>query len=159
MHYQVTATVVHDGVLWGPTGEFGRWARSIKGELGSAGFFEAPINQRTNKTAGQPPVGSLKAGIEAELQQVTLRRYDITLSSSVFYSLYVLKGTGRIYSRGEGGRFGAALPGEGMYLPSNLGYKARWRQSVRGQDANPFLQRAWNTVAAHHSSMGRLPTR
>jgi len=156
--WEMTATVVHDAALWGPTGAFGRWARTITAELESVGFFEAPVNRRANKTAGEPPPGSLQAGIKAEYQQVTLRKYDITLSSSVHYSLYVLRGTGRIYKRGEGGRFGSAQPGEGMYLPANFGYKARWRQSVAGQKSNPYLQRSWNTVASQHSSMGRLPT-
>lgn len=157
--WRVTATVVTDEVLFAPTGAFGRWARSIRGELASAGFFEAPLNRRTNKTAGEPPVGSLKESIRAELQNQTLRQFDIELSANTHYAVYVLKGTRTIYKRGEGGRFsGASEEGEGMYLPANLGFKARWRQRVRGQAANPFLQRAWNETALHHSSMGRLPT-
>lgn len=157
--YAITTTVVHDQGLWTPTGAFGRWAREVTGELGSAGFFEAPVNRRTNKTAGEPPVGSLRASVKAEMQQVTLRKFDITLGAYTHYAAYVVKGTGTIIARGEGGRFAGAEEGQGgMYLPSNLGFKSRWRQRVRGQQANPFLQRAWNDVSRHHSALPRFST-
>lgn len=155
--YAVTGKVVTDEVLFTPTGAFGRWAQSIDHSLLLHGFQEAPLNKRQNKTYGQPPVGSLKASIRAELQQVTLRRYDIELSANTDYAKFVIKGTGPIYARGPGGQFGSAAPGQGLYLPANAGYgAARWRQRVSGQKANPFLQRAWNETARAHSSMGRF---
>lgn len=156
--YAVTATVVHDEVLFGPTGAFGRWAREVTGELGSAGFFEAPVNRRTNKTAGEPPVGSLRASVRSEMQKLTLRKFDITLSANTHYAIHVIKGTGTIIARGAGGRFASADSEmqEGMYLPANLGFKSRWRQRVRGQSANPFLQRAYNDVRRAHPALPRL---
>lgn len=156
MHWVVSRKVVHDEVLFLPGGAFNRWALDIRGGLQSHGYFYAPLNERTNKTAGQPPVGTLKAGIRAEIQQLTLRRFNIELSSSAFYSSWVHQGTGRIVARGPGGRFRSAE--EGMYLPRNLGYRPQWRQSVSGQRANPFLHRAWNAVAREHESMGRFTT-
>lgn len=156
MHYAITGKVVTDEALFTPTGAFGRWAHSIEFGLLDEGVRHAPINKRTRKTGGEPPVGALKASIRAELTQATLRRYNIELSANTHYARYVHEGTGTIIARQGGGQFASAGPGAGMYLPSNLGYKARWRQRVRGQSANPFLRRAWNDVAAHHSSMGRF---
>lgn len=155
--YVLTGKVVTDEVLFTPTGAFGRWARSIEHSLLSHGFREAPLNKRQNKTYGQPPVGSLKASIRSELQQMTLRRYNIEFSANTDYAAYVHEGTGMIFARRAGGQFGAASAGEGLYLPANPGYgAARWRQRVRGQSANPFLRRAWNETARAHSSMGRF---
>lgn len=152
----VTKKVVHDEILWTPFGSFGRWAGEITFELGAAGRFHAPLNRRQHKTAGQPPVGSLKASIRSEMTHLTLRRFNIDLSANVFYAKWVHNGTGTIIARGTGGRFRPAA--EGMYLPANLGYRARWRQRVSGQSGNPFLRRAWNDVSRHHSSMGRFST-
>lgn len=157
--YTVVGKVVTDEVLFTPTGAFGRWARSIEFGLLEAGVRQAPTGAasgRVNKTSGYP-VGALKASIRAELQQATLRRYDIELSANTSYAAYVHKGTDTIIARGAGGRFGSASPGEGLYIPANPGWgRAMWRQRVRGQKANPFLRRAWNDVARHHSSMGRF---
>lgn len=156
MHYALVGKVITDEKLFTPTGAFGRWAHSIEFGLLEEGVRHAPVNKRTRKTYGEPPVGSLKASIRAELTQATLRRYDIELSANTHYATYVNKGTGTIIARTAGGQFAAAGQAGGMYLPANLGYKARFRQRVRGQSANPFLRRAWNDVAAHHSSMGRF---
>lgn len=156
--YAVTGTLVTDEVLFTPTGAFGAWARSIEFGLLSEGVREAPLNKRQNKTYGQPPVGSLKASIRSELTKATLRTYSIELSANTHYAAYVHGGTSTIIKRVGGGRFGSAEPGVGMYLPSNLGFKSRWRQRVRGQQANPYLRRAWNSVALHHSAMGRFST-
>lgn len=156
--YTVTGKVVTDEVLFTPTGAFGQWARSIEYGLLSEGVREAPLNRRQNKSYGQPPVGSLKASIRSELTKATLRRYSIELSANTHYAAWVHEGTNTIIKRAGGGRFASAELGEGMYLPGNLGFKARWRQRVRGQQANPYLRRAWNDVALHHSSMGRFST-
>lgn len=159
MEYVVTGKVVTDEVLFTPTGAFGRWARSIESSLYVHGVQEAPLNKRPNKSWGSLPPGSLKASIRVELQQATLRRYNIELSANAPYAKYVHEGTDDIYARGPGGRFGAAAPGTGMYLPANPGYgRSRWRQRVRGQRSNPFLRRAWNETARSHSSMGRFST-
>lgn len=159
MHYELQGEVVTDQVLFTPTGAFGRWARSIESMLYEEGVRHAPLNKRVNKSYGQPPVGSLKASIQVELTQATLRHYGIELSANTPYALYVHEGTRPIYKRGALGRFGRADPGEGMYLPANPGYgAARWRQRVSGQKANPFLRRAWNDTARFHSSMGRFNT-
>lgn len=155
--YVVTARVVADQGLFTATGAFGRWANDIERKLQINGIKQAPLNKRTGKSRGAPPVGHLKANIRAELQKVTLRTFNITLTSGADYSRYVLEGTNTIIARGAGGRFAEA--GEGMRLPANPQFgKARWRQRVRGQKANPFLQRAWNDTARTHSSMGRFGT-
>lgn len=157
--YVLTGKIVTDEVLFTPTGAFGRWARSIERGLLMHGVEEAPVNRRPNKSWGSLPVGSLKASIQVEFQHATLRRYGIELSANVPYAKYVHEGTNDIYVRGPGGRFGSATPGEGMYLPANPGFgRSKWRQKVRGQEANPFLRRAWNEVARTHSSMGRFST-
>jgi hypothetical protein len=156
--YVITGKVVTDEVLFTPTGSFGRWAKSIEFGLLADGVREAPLNRRQNKSFGQPPVGSLKASIRAELTHATVRTYNIELSANTHYAAWVHEGTSTIIKRGAGGRFASADSHEGMYLPSNLGFKARWRQRVRGQAANPFLRRAWNDVALHHSAMGRFST-
>lgn len=155
--YVVTGKVVTDQVLFTPTGAFGRWAKSIDHSLLVHGVGEAPINKRQNKTYGEPPVGSLRASIRVEFEQATLRRYNIELSANTHYAAFVNQGTGMIVARGAGGKFASATPGEGLYLPANPGFgAARWRQRVSGQNANPFLRRAWNETARAHSSMGRF---
>lgn len=156
--YAYAGSVVTDEVLFTPTGAFGAWARSIEFGLLAEGVREAPLNRRQNKSYGQPPVGSLKASIRVELTKLALRRYNIELSANTHYAAWVHEGTSTIIKRGDGGRFGSAEPGVGMYLPGNLGFKSRWRQRVRGQQGNPYLRRAWNDVATQHSSMGRFST-
>lgn len=159
MRYEVVGKVVTDQVLFTPVGDFGRWARDITDGLYIHGVGEAPVNKRPNKSWGSLPVGSLKASIRVEMQKATLRTFQIELSANTPYAGYVHQGTTAIYARGLGGQFGSARPGEGLYLPANPGYgKAKWRQRVRGQSANPYLRRAWNNVALHHSSMGRFST-
>lgn len=153
--YVMTARVVADQGLFTATGAFGRWANDIERKLEANGIRQAPRNKRTGKTRGAPPVGNLKANIRAELQKVTLRTFHIQLTSHADYSRFVHEGTNTIIARGAGGRFAAA--DEGMRLPANPQFgKARWRQRVRGQQANPFLHRAWNDTARSHSSMGRF---
>jgi hypothetical protein len=104
-----------------------------------------------NKT-GPFPVGSLKRNIYFEVTRVGPRQLVTTISVMVPYAMYVLKGTNTIIARGEGGRFASAE--EGMYIPANPGWgKALMRQRVRGQKANPFLDRAYARTARSHPSL------
>lgn len=157
MYYVVTGKVVTDEKLFAPGGAFADWAKAIEYSLYEHGVNEAPLNKRPNKSLGQPPVGALKASISAELQHVTLRRFNIELSADTDYATYVHEGTSTIYARNSGGRFAGADIRGGLYLPANPGYgAARWRQRVRGQAANPFLRRAWNETARFNSAMGKF---
>jgi hypothetical protein len=146
--------VVHDQILFAPGGDVHTWVYGIASEMYFNVEREAPLNKRPNKTAGEPPVGSLLAGLRVDVGRITPKTFTIDTASTVHYTKYVIKGTNRIFARGEGGRFAAADEGGGMYLPANPGYgRGRWRQSVRGQAANNFLGRAYDATARRHPAL------
>jgi hypothetical protein len=150
----VTNVVVNDTKLFGPKGDVRRWADKVAVKFTVNAKDEAPTGAatgRVNKT-GPFPVGSLKRNIYFEVTRVGPRQLVTTISVMVPYAMYVLKGTNTIIARGEGGRFASAE--EGMYIPANPGWgKALMRQRVRGQKANPFLDRAYARTARSHPSL------
>lgn len=163
----IEGIVVTDSKLFGRTGSIGRWAAGVEASFTAHAIVEAPTGAdtgRVNKSranAGEP-VGSLKAGISGEVVRVGVRQLQTTVSSSASYSLYVLKGTGTIYSKsaripaGEAGagQFAPLGEGSGMYIPGNPGWGgSKIRQRVRGQAANDFLGRAFAATARSHSSL------
>lgn len=156
MHYEISHIEVDDLKLFGPTGDFGRWMQRIEYEAISEAVREAPHGAgsgRVNKT-GPYPVGSLQASIECDYDRIAARIYELTLSANVPYAVYVHEGTGTIIKQVPGQGFAAAKAGQGMYLPANPGWgPARWRQRVRGQNANPFLTRAMENVGLAHAAI------
>jgi hypothetical protein len=121
---------------------------------------EVPVNKRVNKTAGEPPVGTLRDMMFSDVAQIGPRQLTIAAGSRAHYTKYVVEGTGRIYksARNELGQFTSLGEGDdvfgGMYLPANPGYgRARWRASVRGQVANNFIGRAYDATARIHPSL------
>lgn len=152
MRYAITGIVVDDLKLFAPYGTIGRWAATVNSEMFFHAQRNAPINKRPNKTSGQPPVGSLLASIRGDLDRVGPRQFQMHTSVNVPYAMYVIMGTSAIYARGSGGRFSTAEGG--MYLPANPGFgRARWRQRVRGQKANNFLEKAFAATARAHPSI------
>lgn len=177
MRAEITKIVVTDSVLFGATGDVGRWARAVERNFTRNAIEEAPTGAtsgRVNKSRANAayPVGSLKASISGEVTRIGVRHLQTIISVDVPYALYVIKGTGPIFSRsarvpagtrdesgrGIGGQFapigwGGDIVG-GMYLPGNPGWgKARIRQHVSGQHANPFLDFAFARTAARHPSL------
>jgi hypothetical protein len=166
MQVRLVAVEIHDQKLYAPTGLVGRWASSVRRQLKSHAIAQAPHgaakgrDRKTRTNAGEPP-GSLKKGIRASTARTGPRSLDIILTSTASYSVYVLKGTGPIFSRSAripkgspgAGQFSSLSEGGGMYLPYNRRGKARVRQHVRGQTANPFFDRAVAATALKHSSL------
>lgn len=164
---ELVGIVVTDTKLFGRTGAVGAWAQRVETAFTLHAIEEAPIGTdtgRVNKSranAGEP-VGSLKAGISGSVDRVGPRQLQTTVSSAASYSLYVIKGTGPIYSKsaripaGEpgAGQFAELGEGRGMYIPANPGYgRSKIRQHVRGQAANNFLARAFDATARTHRSL------
>jgi hypothetical protein len=150
----------HDEVMYAPGGIVNRWVHEVASEM----FFwmerEVPINKRVNKTAGEPPVGTLRDMIFSDVDQIGPRELTIQAGSRAHYTRYVVQGTSTIRkaARDEGGRFMSLGEGEdvfgGMYLPANPGYgRARWRAQVRGQSANNFIGRAYDNTARAHPAL------
>jgi hypothetical protein len=150
----------HDEVMYAPGGIVNRWVHEVASEM----FFhmerEVPINKRVNKTAGEPPVGTLRDMLFSDVTQIGPRELTIQAGSRAHYAKYVVEGTGRIYkaARNELGHFMPLGEGDevfgGMYLPANPGYGgARWRASVRGQAANNFIGRAYDATARAHPAL------
>lgn len=160
--------VVTDSKLFNRTGDVGRWAARVEASFTAHAEAEAPTgfgSGRVNKSRANAayPVGSLKASIHGEVERVGVRHLQTTVSVNVPYAMYVIKGTGPIFSKsaripaGEpgAGQFAPIGFGEaGMYIPANPGWgKSKIRQHVRGQRANDFLGRAFAATARSHSSL------
>jgi hypothetical protein len=164
---KITLVELHDEVLFASTGPIGRWATSVARELKSSAVAQAPHGSdsgRINKSRANAsePVGSLKRGIRSSARRAGPRQLEIELVSTASYSMYVIKGTGTIYSKsaripkGEpgAGQFASMEEGGGMYLPANPGYGgSKMRQRVRGQKANNFMGRAVEATSVKHSSL------
>lgn len=150
----------HDEVMYAPGGIVDRWVRGVASEMYFWMEREVPINKRPNKSGSEPPVGTLRAMLFADVDRLGVRELQITAGSRAHYATYVTKGTGTIYARSnrnESGQFqslGDDGEGGGMYLPANPGYgRARWRQRVRGQSANNFIGRAYDQTARAHPAL------
>lgn len=160
MKFVLVAGEEHDEVMYAPGGIVHRWVHEVASEM----FFwmerEVPVNKRVNKTAGEPPVGTLRAMIFSDVDRIGVREFQISAGSRAPYTQYVVKGTGPIFAapRAASGQFIPLGEGDeafgGMYLPANPGYgRARWRQRVRGQDANNFIGRAYDHTARAHPAL------
>jgi hypothetical protein len=150
----------HDEVMYAPGGIVNRWVHEVAAEM----FFwmerEVPVNKRVNKTAGEPPVGHMRASLFSDVDQIGPHELTIQAGSRAHYTQFVVGGTGTIYKapRDAGGRFVPLGEGDevfgGMYLPANPGYGgARWRSQVRGQTANNFIGRAYDATARAHPAL------
>lgn len=166
IRYQTTRMVVTDTKLFNVGGDVRRWAERVETRFTANAIFEAPYggdSGRFNKSRANAayPVGSLKGSISGYVSRVGPRHLQTIISVDVPYAIYVLKGTGRIYSKSarEPGsqRFSPIGPGQGgLYIPANPagGWPtSHLRQSVKGQTANPFLDRAFAKTARTHSSL------
>jgi hypothetical protein len=164
---ELYAIVVTDTKLFNRTGAVGVWAEKVNVAFVAHAIAEAPIGTdtgRVNKSRANSgwPVGSLKANIAGGVTRVGPRQLETTIASYAPYSLYVIKGTGTIYSKsaripaGEpgAGQFAPLGEGSGMYIPGNPGWGgSKIRQHVSGQKANNFLGRAFDKTARTHSSL------
>jgi hypothetical protein len=165
--YTYSGGVEYDEVMYAPGGIVNRWVH----EVSSTMFFnlerEVPVNKRVNKTYGQPPVGTMRALLFSDVDRVGTKEFTIEAGSHAHYTKWVVQGTSRIYAKS--GRVPAGEPGggqfieigeeyaSGMYLPANPGYgPGRRHQSVRGQAANNFIGRAYDTTARMHPALPGL---
>lgn len=147
----------HDEVMYLPGGIVDRWVHQIAGDLYFHMEREVPVNKRVNKTAGQPPVGTLRDLLFSDVDRGGPHLLQIQAGSRAPYTQYVTRGTSTIYraARNAAGQF-QSLGEEsgGMYLPANPGYgPARWRAQVRGQSANNFIGRAYDQVSRTHPAL------
>lgn len=155
--YQFVAGVEYDEVLYAPGGIVNRWVYEVNTTM----FFnlerEVPVNQRVNKTAGEPPVGTMRAELFSDVSRLGTREFMIEAGSNAPYTRYVVEGTGPITAspRNELGQFVTiGEEGGGMYLPANPGFgPGRWRARVRGQAANNFIGRAYDATARAHPAL------
>lgn len=152
--YDVEAVVIYDSVMYDVGRNVRRWAERVNRRFTAAAIAEAPINQRAEKTAwnAHEPIGSLKAGISGEVTRLGPRHLQTIIKSEASYSLYVLKGTGSPIVPATAGM---------LRLPP-LGPFPQQASSVRGQNANPFFDRAHAITGRRHSSLrpggrSRLP--
>lgn len=157
----LVAAEEHDEVMYLPGGIVHRWVASVASEMYFHMEREVPNNKRVNKSAGEPPVGHLRASMFSDMERLGPRQLGIKAGSRAHYTRYVVGGTGTIFKpmRDEGGRFASLGEGDepfggGMYLPANPGYgRARWRAQVRGQAANNFIGRAYDATARAHPAL------
>lgn len=141
--WHLTKLVLWDSILFARGHTVSRWAVGLGRTVAAAAIAEAPINKRAHKSFGEPPVGSLKAGVHGSAFRAGPKRIQMDISSDAHYSLAVLKGTGPIYPHGPV-----------LKLPINAGHGRRTRfYTVSGQSANNFLGRAVGIAAARHSSL------
>jgi hypothetical protein len=150
--------------LFAPSGDIGRWAKSVNSSYSRNVKNAAPVNRRSNKNPGQPPVGSLRAGISTSLKRVGPRQFLIESVSTAPYTKHVLFGTGRIYAKNTqqpagavneaGEKVGGQFTGRGkLNVPPNFGYSRNRLPSVRGQSANNFFEKAMVKTAIKHPSL------
>jgi hypothetical protein len=157
--------VEYDEVMYAPGGIVHRWVHEVSSTMYFNLEHEVPFNKRPNKTYGQPPPGTMRALLFSDVDRVGPKEFVIDAGSNAHYTRYVVQGVpGRIYARS--GRIPAGEPGggqfieigedyqSGMYLPANPGYgPGRRHQSVRGQSANNFIGRAYDTTARMHPAL------
>ena len=166
LHAEITAIVVTDTKLFNRTGDVGRWAARVETAFTAHAIVEAPsslLSGRPNKSRANAayPSGSMKERISGEVVRVGPRQLQTTVLVDVPYAMYVIKGTGPIFSKsaripkGEpgAGQFAPLGEGGGMFLPAQPWVGSKVRQHVRGQSANNFLGRAFDATARTHSSL------
>lgn len=165
--YRIEAIVVTDTKLFNRTGNIGRWAESVNTSFVLHAREMAPsslLSGRPNKSRANAafPSGSMKLRISGGVNRVGPRQLETVIYVDVPYAMYVIKGTpALIFSKsargaagsGVGGQFLPLEEGVGMYLPGQPAWKSRFRQRVRGQRANNFLDQAFNATARTHSSL------
>src|SRR5262245_35723053 len=135
--------VVYDSVLFERGHMINRWASSVARTFEAHAIEYAPVNVRPNKSPGEPPVGTLKASIFADVDLVGPKHDPVIAGSDAPYAQYVIEGTGFIYPHGPF-----------LKLPSNPGRGRRTRFNVvPGQKANNFLGKAARATARRHPSL------
>lgn len=147
---------IHDEVLFHGEGAVAKWTRGLKKEMQFEVHSAAPLNRRTHKFPGNPPVGNLRRKIKTSIATEGDKVIGITTVSGANYTQFVIDGTKTQYKRipkgqAGGGRFDFAAGG--FPLPSNNFGRYRRVQRVRGQKANNFLLTGYNRVALRHSAL------
>jgi hypothetical protein len=136
----VVELVLFDSVLFEQGRMIDRWAFRLKTNFKRHAIEAAPINKRQQKShLSDLPVGSLKAGIDAESHKVGPKHYQITVSSSAPYSIFVLMGTPRsIFPRTS----------NKLRLPYNVGFSPA-HATIGKESQVPFVsgQRPQNFLA------------
>lgn len=155
----LVATEEHDEVLYAPGGMVYNWVYGVASEMYFYMQREAPLNKRVNKTAGEPPVGTLLAETFSDVERLGPKDFQIRAGSRAHYTRYVVEGTPTIWAKSGRNALGEFVSiGEdeqtGMYLPANPGYgPGRRHQRVSGQAANNFIGRAYDATARFHPAL------
>lgn len=140
---------LHDEVLFAPTGQVRRWAKTVARENTVQTKAAAPVNKRTNKFPGNFPRGYLRSQISSSVDAEGPKVLGISTSSGAPYSLYVIRGTSTQYFRDQLGRFTTG----GFPLPANNFGSFRRVSVIRGQRANNFLLKGLAGTASRHPSL------
>lgn len=168
-----TLIEINPQTLFDGNGDVTKWVTLRTAALSRRAKKEAPHggdSGRINKSSANPEeFGALRKGTRASKNmQPGPLQFQITLESTVRYSLYVIKGTkspitAKLARNPAGTRdaFGNAIGGQfvegrrGMFLPPNPGFGKGGipTQQVRGQRANDFLSRAVNREAQLHPAL------
>lgn len=152
----VTVNVVmYDEVLWQEGHLIGRWSRSMSHSLGRNTRDAAPVNRRKNKRVGAR--GDLRRGIHAHKNPNRGKHIEIDVSSSVDYTLFVVKGTpgGTRPKTGTPYNIPANYVGKGK----NTNF-SRWQGKsfdgrkgvfkIKGQSPNNFFERGFDKTSLVH---------
>lgn len=115
-------------------GPGGGWIYRVSSQMVAASRVEAP-----KRTGGLARAHSLNRG---RVGNQYMQTYHI--QNSAEHALWVHEGT-----------HGPILPdGNFLFLPAGYGHKASRQRSVKGQKANPWLERACQGVAARYGAVG-----
>lgn len=162
--------------LFDSNGDCTKWAQARRAGLSRRGKREAPHGSdsgRTRKSSANPePFGSLKAGVKGSTSRTGPLQFQITLESTVRYSIFVIKGTktpitankARLAAGTVDPATGRKIGGQyaegrrGMFLPPNSFGGKNYKggvpvQKVRGQRPNDFLSRAVRGEARLHPAL------
>ena len=156
-HAEITNIVVYDSVLFGRTGDVGRWARRVENRFTLHAWEEAPdgwdsgyINK--SRRNAMFPAGSLKESVMGDVRRVGVRHFVTTISVNVPYAMFVIGGTNDIFpTENSRARFKDGSPA--LYLPPNNGHTRTRHRWVSGQESNNFLQKAGARTARTHRSL------
>ena len=147
-----TVIEIHDDKLFHGDGDVNKWAKKVALAQQRNIKNAAPRNKRTRKFPGNPPVGHMKASINTNKRMMGRKIIGIDTYSNARYTMFVLRGTKTQWARSTTGTFMAA-EGSGFALPRNNYGPFRWRQKIRGQEANNFMLTGMQKTAIAHPSV------
>ena len=147
----VRNVVVYDSIMYARGHNIRRWAEALDRRFTANARRFAPVNKRTKDPRRAPP-GALKRSISGDVARRGPRHLQMRISIKVHYARWVIQGTGPyIDAGGKPMKIWNAHPHKGR--PSEVNQRYFYRQMVRGQKPNNFLDLAHAATAARHPSL------